>query len=119
MRDRFFSTLDRELAERASRATISQIGPASRPLLRHLQDVLSDPDRPEERFLGRTVFEALFDWERIPEAFGNLDFIHPRLMEAMDAHQMILLIIGSPRISGLSFISSRHGRPCGRNPPGR
>lgn len=82
--NRFFSSLTDELAERAARATASQIGPASRGLLRYLQDSLSSPPGSSSSFLAPPVFEALFDWERYPATLEQVPFLNKRLVDAMD-----------------------------------
>ncbi|MBI4822220.1 MAG: DEAD/DEAH box helicase [Deltaproteobacteria bacterium] len=78
MTDALFSEVYRELASRAARATVSQLGLASVELRSHLEATLP------KSFLAPPVFEALFDWERDETEFGSLPFIHPKLVAAMD-----------------------------------
>ena len=59
-----FSRIARELSRRAARAVVSDLGPASEPLRSHLRELLERPGGEPGSFLGESVFEPIFDWER-------------------------------------------------------
>ncbi|EYF08672.1 DEAD/DEAH box helicase [Chondromyces apiculatus] len=80
----FFSALTHELAQRAARATASQIGPASRGLRDYLHTSLESAPGNKSSFLAPPVFEALFDWERSPMTLEQVPFLDRRLVDAMD-----------------------------------
>ncbi len=84
MTDGLFSTLTRQLADRAARAMVSQINPANRALGEHLRDRLSQPPGDADSLLAPPVFEALFPWRTHGETLESLPFMQPRLVEAMD-----------------------------------
>ena len=58
--DGFFSLIANNLAERTARAAVSQLGPVSRGLHRHLQQQLEQQGRDTHGYVGTPVFEALF-----------------------------------------------------------
>jgi len=81
---KFFHDLTNAFVERAARATVSQIGPASIALRDHFQRDLEQPPGKRGSFLAEPVFESLFEWERCETAFEEIPFIRPSLVTAMD-----------------------------------
>ncbi len=81
-----FSSLARELAIRAARAVLSQIGFTSEPLRRHLRQIFERSPGEAGSFLADPVFEGLFPWETddcfMSDLSGSL--LHPNLIDAMD-----------------------------------
>ena len=85
MNDRpHFAHLSEELVRRAARAVVSQLGPASPALRRHLVDRLGAPLGAEGSFLAQPVFESLFDWELHGEPVEALPYLSRRLIDALD-----------------------------------
>ena len=82
----YFSTLVRELGQRAARAFISKFSPVSDPLRLHLHDLFEKPPGEMGSFLAAPVFEASFGWQQAPmvmqELAGNL--LNKRLVKAMN-----------------------------------
>jgi DEAD/DEAH box helicase domain-containing protein len=82
----YFSTLVRELGQRAARAFISKFSPVSNPLRLHLHDVFERSPGETGSFLADPVFEASFGWQQaamtMQELAGSL--LNKRLVEAMD-----------------------------------
>src|SRR5690606_22300778 len=78
-----YSALTADIARRAARAAVGQLSPAS--LAAYLLEALSVPPGEPGSFLAPPVFEPLFEWERAPEKFSELDFIDDELRKAMDA----------------------------------
>ncbi|MEQ8461641.1 MAG: DEAD/DEAH box helicase [Sandaracinaceae bacterium] len=72
----YFRRLATELRRRAARASVSQIGPASDGLRRHLLSTLDSPSGAPNSFLAPPVMEALFDWEPHPEPLSAIPFLH-------------------------------------------
>jgi ATP-dependent helicase YprA (DUF1998 family) len=96
-----FSLLSEELIRRASRAVVSQWGPASPALRQHLLQRFGAPLGTEGAFLAQPVFESLFDWELHPHPIEALPFLSPRLVDALD----------QPDEQGRGFAFSRSRRP--------
>lgn len=82
---RFFSSLMNDLVVRSARATVSYASPASRPLLRHLQETLEVPPGVDGSFVAPPLFEALFSWETSALALKDVSFLDRTLVEAMGA----------------------------------
>lgn len=82
----YFSTLVRELGQRAARAFISKFSPVSNPLRLHLHDVFEKPPGDTGSFLADPVFEAGFGWQQASMAMQELAgfLINKRLVTAMD-----------------------------------
>jgi ATP-dependent helicase YprA (DUF1998 family) len=85
MEDRFFSKLAESWTERATRATLSQVGPANSALRQRLTDLLDRPVGSRGSFLAPPVFEALFEWERHETELEKLDFLDDEVVSALDA----------------------------------
>ncbi|MCC6651661.1 MAG: DEAD/DEAH box helicase [Candidatus Eisenbacteria bacterium] len=81
----FFSRLAVELAERAARATVSQVGPASSALRTHLLQKLQAGAGEPGGFVSTPVFEALFDWERHHQPMGKLELLRRDVVDALNA----------------------------------
>lgn len=81
-----FNSLARELSIRAARAVLSQIGPTSEPLRRHLRQLFERPPGEPGSFLADPVFEAMFSWETDDCSMSDLSgsLLHPNLIDAMD-----------------------------------
>ncbi|MHC1698750.1 MAG: DEAD/DEAH box helicase [Geobacteraceae bacterium] len=82
----YFSTLVRELGQRAARAFISKFSPVSNPLRLHLHDVFERPSGEPGSFLADPLFEASFGWQQAPMAMQELagNLLNKRLVKAMD-----------------------------------
>ncbi len=82
----YFSTLVRELGQRAARAFISKFSPVSTPLRLHLHDVFERPPGETGSFLADPVFEASFGWQQASMTMQELagKMLNKRLVSAMD-----------------------------------
>lgn len=96
-RQTFFRDLSDAFVERAARATVSQIGPASSAFRAHLQRNLQQPPGQRGSFLAEPVFESLFEWERCDTEFAQVPFILPSLVDAMDSPPASLMEYRFPR----------------------
>lgn len=85
MDDQFFSKLALEWRERATRATLSQIGPCNAALRSRLEHLLDRPLGARGSFLSVPVLETLFEWERHETSLEDLSFLDPTLVSALDA----------------------------------
>lgn len=82
----YFSTLVRELGQRAARAFISKFSPVSNPLRLYLHDVFERPAGEPGSFLSDPVFEASFGWQQASMTMQDLagSLLNKRLVTAMD-----------------------------------
>jgi DEAD/DEAH box helicase domain-containing protein len=87
-RESLYTSLAGELLERAARATVSQIGPASRDLRHGLLRALLQLPGHSGSLLSPPVFEALFEWERHPKPLDRIDLLNKRLVSAMDSAKL-------------------------------
>jgi ATP-dependent helicase YprA (DUF1998 family) len=83
----YFSSLTSELARRAARAALSQLGIRSEALRRFLRTRLEQPAGEPGSFIAEPVFEAMFGWKTADRTMRDLagPFLHPDLVGAMDA----------------------------------
>jgi DEAD/DEAH box helicase domain-containing protein len=80
-----YSALTADLIRRVARATVGQLSPAEESFAAHLLATLGVAPGQPGSVLASPVFESLFDWERAPEPFADLDFIDDGLRAAMDS----------------------------------
>lgn len=80
-----YLTLTAEITQRVARAAVGQLSPAEESLAAHLLELLTVGPGEPGGFLAPPVFESLFEWEKAPEKFGELNFIAPDLQRAMNA----------------------------------
>jgi DEAD/DEAH box helicase domain-containing protein len=83
---RQLTSLTNELTLRAARAAVSQLGPASEPLRRHLQDVLARKAGEPGSFLAEPIVEATFGWQEDPRTMDDLSgsLLHEDVVSALD-----------------------------------
>lgn len=87
-RDAFYASLSQELLERAARATVSQIGPASADFRHDLLHALMQAPGAAGSLLAPPAFEALFEWTRHPRSIADLGLLAPSLVAAMDSSKL-------------------------------
>lgn len=80
-----YSALTVDITRRVARATVGQLSPAEESLAAHLLEVTGVPPGQDGSFLAPPVFESLFEWEKAPQRFADLDFIDAALRKSMDA----------------------------------
>ena len=85
MSEAMFAPLAREFVRRTARATVSQLSPASRTLAQHLLGRLERDAGSPGSFVAEPVFEPLFEWEKCGRRLDDVEFLHPKLIDAMDA----------------------------------
>ncbi|MBL3601401.1 MAG: DEAD/DEAH box helicase [gamma proteobacterium endosymbiont of Lamellibrachia anaximandri] len=86
MKQRYFSELLPDLAERAQQAAISRLGFANVPLRRHLRSLFEGAYGQSGAFLADPTFEAVFGWSSGNKTLADLEgqLLSPDLVTAMD-----------------------------------
>ncbi|MCA9212843.1 MAG: DEAD/DEAH box helicase, partial [Planctomycetales bacterium] len=83
--ERYYSSLAKQLVQRAARATIGDRRPSHQGLREYLRTRFEQMPGNEGSFLGQPVFEALFEYETQEKAMSEIDLLHPRTIELLDA----------------------------------
>ena len=83
--ERYYSSLAEQLVQRAARATIGDRRPSHQGLREYLRSRFEQMPGAEGSFLGQPVFEALFEYESQAKAMSEIDLLHPRTVELLDA----------------------------------
>jgi ATP-dependent helicase YprA (DUF1998 family) len=80
----YYSSLARQLAQRAARATLSDRTPSNAAFREYLRAKFEQEPGNLGSFLGQPVFEALFEYEGQPHNLEELGLLHPTLIESLD-----------------------------------
>ena len=83
--ERYYSSLAEQLVQRAARGTIGDRRPSHQGLREYLRTRFEQMPGSEGSFLGQPVFEALFEYETQEKAMFEIDLLHPRTVELLDA----------------------------------
>ena len=80
----YYSSLARQLAQRAARATLSDRTPSNAAFREYLRAKFEQEPGNHGSFLGQPVFEALFEYEGQSQNLEELGLLHPTLIECLD-----------------------------------
>ena len=84
MSDSYFSSIASQLRQRPARATISYRTPSHTAFRDYLRRHLEHPPGKEGSFLSQPVFESLFEYEQHSATVGDIDLLHPTLVDLLD-----------------------------------
>ncbi|EDL62312.1 hypothetical protein PM8797T_28329 [Gimesia maris DSM 8797] len=85
MSDSYFLSLMTRLREQTARATISDKNPSNDALRQFLLRNFEALPGKDASLLSQPVFESLFEYEKNADILSDIDFLHPTLINLLDA----------------------------------